>query len=234
MTINLDFEEFNAPFELICVELPAEYAQSKAMNGAIPNLSLFYTHPKKDILAHDVIYGDYALKSWIGRRKDRTVEYWMEYDYSDDVRLSDIPTNEQEYVAEQQIRRAVANYCLLLDEVGTKQCGPASPNEYAQLVKWCQKKNQHTTRNKLNLQTQGIVYSTAKQPTNLVRVVKTADELPTSHGCGRTVSPHSRRGHYRMQRFGIGNAERKRIRIPPTIVNKHLLLGRPPGGTYTT
>ena len=40
---------------------------------------------------------------------------------------------------------------------------------------------------------------------------------------GRTVGPHWRRGHYRIQRFGAGLQESKRIRIAPVFVNLHLV-----------
>ena len=52
------------------------------------------------------------------------------------------------------------------------------------------------------------------------KVVYNVAELPEGHETmtdeeRRSVSPHWRRGHFRMQAFGKNRAERKRIRIPP-------------------
>lgn len=50
-------------------------------------------------------------------------------------------------------------------------------------------------------------------------------------GCsGRSVSPHWRRGHWRMQAFGVDRSQRRRILIPPVLVRSDLF----GGGTENT
>jgi hypothetical protein len=42
---------------------------------------------------------------------------------------------------------------------------------------------------------------------------------------GSSVSPHWRRGHWRMQTYGTGRAERQRLFIRPVLVDSHRLAG---------
>lgn len=46
-----------------------------------------------------------------------------------------------------------------------------------------------------------------------------ATAQPKTSGSGAPVSPHTRRGHWRQQRYGPGNTLTKRIRIAPVVVN---------------
>ena len=134
-------------------------------------------------------------------------------------------TEEIIYVEEDnalKLKRAMLNYCLLLDEVGIRRCGPESINNYNQLVKWCAKKNKHTTRNKIALQAEPIVYTIDRSPVNLVRIE--GDTMTANDPTGRKVASHWRRGHYRMQPCGPQSSQRKRIRVPPVLVNKNQLI----------
>jgi hypothetical protein len=226
MQLNIEVKDFHMPFESIIVELPRDYIEPKDKS-----INISILHRKDQLFLHSCWQTGTVVKSWWAPQPDEHIESWFDKDYFKGA-LTDLPPTQEEQNAEMQIRRAVMNYCLLLDEVGIKKEGPASPNQYAQLVKWCQKKNEHTKKNKAALQAQPIIYSLAKQNIELVRETKSSNDPgdPT----GRKMPAHSRRGHYRMQPCGLKNLERKRIRIPPTIVNKHLLMGPPPIAEYKT
>lgn len=237
MQLTLTCKDFNMPFGTIVVELPKEFSQEKACNGVEPVIAILHHDKKNNLFIHDVFLNTkpfHSLKSWWGGSDDTELEEWCQSDYSRDTRPWDhLPTSQQEYFAEAQIRRAVLNYCLLLDEVGIKKSGPESPNEHAKLVKWCEKKTIHTTKNKFRLQAQPIVYDLERE-TQLVRVISEsehANEIGTH--TGRKLIAHARRGYYRMQRYGIANSLSKRVRIPACIVNKHTLIA-PIGATYKT
>jgi hypothetical protein len=229
MKLNLTVAEFQMPFPTIVIELPDEYREKRNPEA---HCLILHRDPITDMFVHVVMYVDTAYKSWWPAQRDQEVEHWLG---ANDIRVDygDISVTQDEATQEFIFRRAALNYCLLLDEVGIKKEGPACPSEYAQLVKWCQKKTKHTAKNKVQLQAQPIVYGLEKQPTDLIRIVGSVDQLPAAE-TGRIVSPHSRRGYYRMQPHGPGSTLRKRIRIPATIVNKHLLLEGPPGATYKT
>jgi hypothetical protein len=177
---------------------------------------------KTGAMIHNLLSEHHALKGWWFPKNEQLMEDWFA-DERFNIEATQVPFSELEAQMEIKVRRAIANYVLLLDEVGTKLCGPESPNEYAQLVKWCSKKTPHTKMNKIRLAAQPIVYNLLDKPIELVREVKEG-ELPEKNESDRTVKPHPRRGFYKMQPYGPKQSLRKRIRIPATIVNKHLLI----------
>lgn len=230
MKLNLTVADFNSPFETICVELPKAYVEARALPEA--NVAQLHFDKPNRFFIHNIMYTKHVMKTWWRPSNEDTIEDWMAEDYSNEMKFTDVPVEDREKVAEVMTRRAILNYCLLIDECGIKRDGPAVPNQYAQLVKWCQKSNVHTKRNKRHLQAHPMLYSIEKPATPLVRIVGSPSELGPS--TDRTVSPHSRRGHYRMQPHGPNNSLRKRIRIPGCIVNPHLLFGVPPAQVYRT
>lgn len=230
MSLNIEAQDFKMPYETIVVELPEEYAKARSITDFTPGVSIF--HYSKGFMAHSVMNGRYALKGWWKPAITDMVEEWFAEERDDYGKHTQLPFTMQEAQVEFKIRRAICNYCLLLDEVGTKKVGPSVPNQYNQLVKWCQKNNHHTKKNKLSLQGHPIIYDLANHQVELVKTVQEG-ELPERHSSDRTVRPHSRRGYYKMQPYGPKNSLRKRIRVPSTIVNKHLIIA-PVGATYRT
>ncbi len=229
MTLNLSTAEFATPFETIVVELPEGYADT--IEGFKPAIAVLHYDKATNFIVHSLATTEHVVKSFWAPKGEEQLELWFDDSdqyYEDFASRSDIPVTKTETMIETRVRRAVMNYCLLLDEVGIKKHGPATPNAYAQLVKWCQKNNKHTAKNKMGLVAQPIVYGIARD-TKLVRIIDNTTDLP-SDPTGRKVSPHWRRGHYRMQPCGPGRSERKRIRIPPIMVNKGSLLTK----VYTT
>lgn len=236
MNLNIEINDFNAPFTDMVFELPDEYVQKRKPHNQKLLFSTLRFHKEAKFFVHNVVYEDCAYTAWAHLEDGKEIEAWFINHENDNVIVDSLPVNAQEKACEHLIRRAVLNYCLLLDEVGIKKQGPESPNEYAQLVKWCQKENKHTARNKLQLQAQPILYGLAKNPTELVRVLDSTNDT-MQHGIYEAnpkgkVSPHSRRGHYRHYRHEDGTVK-LRVRIPPCVINKHLLL-EPPSKVYAT
>lgn len=227
MRLNIQVTDFKTPYSTMVVELPEEYRKARSAEA---NCSVLHLHAATKFFIHSLVYDITAYKTWWPAKPHDELETWFA---GEDIKtdFGDLKVMPDEVQAEMLVRRATLNYCLLLDEIGVREIGPQVPNQYNQLVKWCQKRNEHTERNKIELQAQPKLYCLDKLPTNLVRVVGSRSELPPAE-TGRVVSPHSRRGHYRMQPYGPKNEMRKRIRIPPTIINAHLLLGGEPGATY--
>jgi hypothetical protein len=167
MNLNIEIQEMHLPFPMIAIELPEAYRVTKKDDaGNIPHVSLLYKEPSINFFAHDLLYSRTALKAhWCGKLGD-TVENWLDFDYQSKSPIGMLETTLEEYTIEAQVRRAVLNYCLLLDEVGIKNEGPAVPNQYAQLVKWCEKKNAHTNKNKRLLRAHPTIFGLAKAPTS--------------------------------------------------------------------
>lgn len=239
--LNIAIKDFASPFESIVVELPADYMNTKVIENpyfgrklgqfeqaATQRPCLGVLHHKKGLLIHALIMeSGTSLKSWM-HGEDQLIEEWFEEGYP--LPDSIMTTTDEEIALEAQVRRAVLNYCLLLDEIGSKVVGPVSPM-HDQLIKWNKKKfNKHTLSNRLKLKGSPILYSLNRE----VKLHSTVDALAAdnseSGADAKRLPPHHRRGHYRMQRYGPGLAESKRIRINPVFVNSHLLIN----GTITT
>lgn len=244
MEVNVPAEEFASPFPTIVIELPDDYSETKLVENPYageqfgryvqgdrhrPSMSVLHWDRSNLQLIHSAIFEGTSVKSWCGLSEGEEVESWFGVKMPD---RSTLAMTEDEDAVERALRRAALNYCLLLDEVGAKRVGAARPNEYAQLVKWCAKSNRHTARNRLQLATSPIVYAPHAEVA-LYRTVATHSELSAGHS-GRTVGPHHRRGHYKMQPHGPRGSLRKRIRVPGTFVNSHLLVGGAPTVTYNT
>lgn len=253
MKLNIEIRDFYTPFETIVVEIPEEYSKARThVSERAINYSVLVFNKKHNFLVHDIVYDEHALKSyWMTTSEEEVLEDWFaaSVDKAEpldtDYLPGDIVTSWAEYKLEMLVRRAVCNYCLFLDEVGTKQVGPVHPGEYHQLVKWCEKKNQHTAGNKIKLASQPIIYKMKAVPTPLVRNISSdKPEMPFGKS-GKIMPYHVRRGHYKMQPFGPRDQvkeknedgtyrNRKRIRIPATIINAHLAPGILPTQEYTT
>lgn len=236
MTLNVRIEDFATPFTTTVVELPDDYRDTKVVPHSEvasathrPDFAVLHHDKQHGFLLHSLTFDTVGVKSWWRTRPDEEeIEEWFS---PDEVRrrYGVAGIVDEEHRVEHEVRRAVLNYCLLLDEVGTKRVGAATPGEYARLVKWCQKNNRHTARNRQELARQGVVYDLDRQVT-LHRTVASADDLPADP-TGRVVSPHHRRGHYAMVACGVGRSGRRRVRRPPVFVNMHLLAGGSPINT---
>lgn len=227
MTINIDIKEFHTPFETTVIEFPDEYLATRRVTDRLMKYGIIFK--RDDVLFTQIMDQSIGVQSYMKGLEDLAlVEDWLisktEYTYRH-------PNGSEEiiYVDEDnalKLKRAMLNYCLLLDEVGIRRCGPESINNYNQLVKWCKKNNKHTARNKIALQAEPIIYTLDKRPVNLIRIEEdnSVRILNTEEGEKRKVVSHWRRGHYRMQPCGPKSSERKRIRVPPVLVNKNQLI----------
>lgn len=243
MKLNIEVMDFHSPFETFVVELPHEYSKARTHSSErAANFSFFHRRKNPDFFVHSLIYDETSMKGyWMPKAETALVEEWFEWDSggveADEKEMyipGDIIASMSEFKLELLVRRAVTNYCLLLDEVGTKVQGPASPNQYSQLVKWCQKNNVHTKKNKIQLAAQPIIYKMKAAPTPLVRVMDASVPHKGPGSTGRTMPYHIRRGHYRMQPCGPKQSERKRIRVAAVVVNPHLAPGLPTTQEYKT
>jgi hypothetical protein len=230
MKLTIDVEDFAMPFPTMILELPEEYLKARNPNAAC---SVLHFNKEANFFLHCVNNADgTAYKAWHPINDGQEVESWFDGKFKD---MGDIPIQMDEKDAEETFRRVALNYCLLLDEVGCHLVGPDSPNKYSELVRTSQRNKVFKKNNKINVRTHPMVYAIDRE-VQLVKIVKNESELPaaTPADTGRTLSPHNRRGYYRMQPHGPANSLRKRIRIPAVIVNKHLLSGPPPTQEYRT
>lgn len=226
MKLTLDVADFAMPFETMVIEWPEEYLKARCDKTVV---SALHYHKESSFFIHSNMYRDgTAYKAWHPINPGQEVESWFKpHDFKD---MGAIPVTLDERETEEIFRRVALNYCLLLDEVGCHLVGPNSPNQYSELVRLSRNNKVFAKHNKINIRMHPMVY-TIDREVQLVKVVASEGELPPET-TGRSLSPHCRRGFYKMQPHGPNNSLRKRIRIPSVIVNKYLLVGPPPSQEY--
>lgn len=234
IVINLDFEDYNQPFDTIVVELPEQYAKSRSV---ISDTNTIET-PSVVIVVHDrvsntlifniMMDNGVVLTNWRRFKDNKSLEYWFEHEEKSLSETDQITKSEFDLTV--HIRRAIANYCLLLDEVGVKKHGPINQTYYDRLTKFAAKKNDKQTAARCELRSYPIVYEINQE-------VKLHTVLPRQSGSSTTVGyhvdPHHRRAHYRMQRYGEGLKLKKRIRIAPMFIHADCFVG-PMSNSITT
>jgi hypothetical protein len=120
---------------------------------------------------------------------------------------------------------------LHLPVYGTKRIGPDNPSHFRRLERHLQvarkSKDEQRIRNaEFDLQSLPIRYSFA-QEVRLYQEEASQERSEVGEPTGRHLAPHWRRGHYRMQAYGPGLSQRRRIAVPAVLVNGHLFLNDP-------
>jgi hypothetical protein len=245
MRVSLEFEDYVQPFPTMVIELPDSYIKNKRVvcpqagkiiNYAAPAPELHNPmfvvvrhEPKwKVILIQIVFDSEVSIKTLMLPKEHTIIEEYIKGISASEEYAGSLYTTPEEWDVATDVMRAALNYCLLVDEVGAKKQGPdnvSNYNRFERYVKVAQKTKDKARIEKAaaELLREPVLY-TLKQEVKLYRVVSNPSELPVE-STGRVVSPHHRRGFYKMQPHGPGNSLRKRIRIPPVFVNKHLYLG---------
>jgi|HubBroStandDraft_2_1064218.scaffolds.fasta_scaffold15098_7 hypothetical protein len=221
MTLNVPFQDYAQPFETVVVEFPPDFRDMHLFDSVETNdlvKPLFsVVHHRGGQLLHSVYTSELTtLKAWWKPHPEHELEVWLDSQYTNGQ------ASDQELDMETRVRRCVLAYCLLLDEVGVRKLGPAKPGQYGAFRKTAEKCNEHSVSARVSMKVHPFVYE-LDQHVVLHRTVESAAELgePT----GRVLTPHHRRGYYRMQPCGPKNSLRRRVRVPPVFVNKHLFLG---------
>jgi hypothetical protein len=241
MRISLPLEDYVQPFETVIIELPNDYMQTKithlpqagttrgkevlAENHQPTMLMLRLDKPNNLLLTQTIFDSGFSIKTAYSPKPNQILEEYisiLNQKYSD----SEECTDDEVRIAEEVVRSGI-NYCLLLDEVGIKKKGGINQNYYSNLIKYREKaiKNKDQERaNKLSneIRSYPILYELS-QEVKLYKTVSSHSELPQH--TDRVVTPHHRRGFYKMQPHGPNNSLRKRIRIAPVFVNAHLFAG---------
>lgn len=127
-----------------------------------------------------------------------------------------------------QYTRLCMNACLYATHHGLQQLPDTNPGHRervtARLAKSRKRGDDHLTRvNEAELQTIPFRFQ-IDQRLPLYLTTKSTDHEP-GEPTGRIMAPHWRRGHWRRQHHGPGNAQTKLIAIPAVLVNADLLLG---------
>jgi hypothetical protein len=245
MSLNIQISDYVQPFETIVIELPDNYirnmriecpqAYSNLAGYTMPKmhqpvLVVLYNRPDLGAVVTQVVFDSMqSIKTVLYPSPDENLNDYVCNIIGDELHQFENTekTSKEELEVVSKVLRACLNYCLLLDEIGVKCVGSNNPSYHSRLQRYVEVAMKKKDEKKIeeatdNLITHPIHYE-IKQKVKLARSVKTHNELPEQ--TGRGMPPHHRRGYYKMQPYGTENSLRKRIRIPPVFVNKHLFLG---------
>jgi len=215
-TLNIEFDDYNQPFPTVVIELPEEASKQLVLSNGNTVDTVILQHFKEERL---------IFFNAIDSESDKINSVWLPRDGQtlEDYIVERLEGNF-ELLGEAFVKavKIALNYCLLLDEFGTKRVGPQNPSHYDRLQRRSKKKTGHEKDAELELKMHPIVYTIDQTPVLYTRKVVTDKEAKDT---GEQVHPHLRRGHYCNQPYGPNGSLRKRIRRPPVFVNSHLFLG---------
>jgi hypothetical protein len=219
--INIDIDDYQQPFGTVILELPDKYVERcevvNPMNGLKHQPFLVLIRKDLRTLYLSVAYDDGTCIQTVVKQKaaEFSLEQAIQAFQESDVFPRSLPTSQEEWELQTRIVRATINYCLLIDEVGSKR-KPDSPHR----AKLLRSKNPVFRE---QARTEPVYYE-LNQVTVLHETEHSEPSEATSTGTHKR--PHHRRGHYRMQPYGPNSSLRKRIRIPPKFINARLFVGQ--------
>lgn len=228
--LNFPVEDYHQPFETVIIDLPDNYSKNRLVMDAKSNF-----HPQTTGTPALAIVGKYndmifgvcyihpimsGITVMMPMEKGKTMEECWDKRHNHDV-------TDDESITSSRILRASFNACMLATHYGTTPGKVANPSHHARtqdrLHRAMKRKDTDAiTNNRTELSCIPLVYE-INQETSIYRKETIHNHNPES--TGKYVSPHWRRGHWRMQRFGTGLSQTKRIPVPAVFVNSHHLLG---------
>jgi hypothetical protein len=155
-----------------------------------------------------------------------TMEDKITRDYGEDSYFPLVPHSPEERLVTAEAMRVAVNSMLLLMQQGCKHLGPANESLYRRLqhyLEMARKRGEGIAEAQRALRIVPQLYGFDQE---IVRHEEVREGSGSrGDGDGPPVRPHWRRGHWKMQPYGPGRSERKRILIKPILVNKHLMDG---------
>lgn len=230
--LNICVKDYNQPFKTIVINLPEKYMEKRLFNQNDIADCVVITHEKElEILFVTIILKSKELYGFMLADTDITIEQAIKILNTEARNVGNLPVTNDERVSADNICRAILNATLFVDDYGYKKIGPENQSYYDRLVRYNQVAKKQKNKDKIiktqnEINSHPIVYSFVQE----VELYKTHTESSVAEPGepSKVISPHWRRGHYRMQVYGPYNTLRKRIRIAPILVNKDWF-----GGCYS-
>lgn len=205
MNLSLTMEDYNQPYVCMVIVPPKEYRDNKINRQK--KISFVTIIHELNFLIITAFYENNTTNTTVIQEKRKLLEDCFHPDYVhkgwDSTQDRLIEADEAQYLRD--IVKSCLNAILIIDEIGQK--GLKKTERKGQI------KGQRETIFEFN------------QTVKLFDQYNEYNVNQHEHGGGWTVTPHWRRGHWRIQHFGVGNKEKKRVRIKPVLVNKEFFGG---------
>ncbi len=234
---HIPLADYVQPYPVMIVEFAEDYQRVRGCavrsNPAVrstPECVVIGFHPQPvSTIWADVVFGTSDRICLAVLPTDSTIEAGIVREFGDDsyvpLDASDIPDR----LAVAGVLRVAVNAMLLLTEFRWRRAGPANPSHYTRLqrhLERAQKRGQGLENARRNLRLAPQVIDFAQ---DIVLYTHARTGLRESEAAGDDDTahrrPHWRRGHWKMHAHGPARSLRKKIFIPPTLVNRDLLRG---------
>jgi len=236
VSIDLPASEFEQPFRCVMFEFPKELSHELAKLHSSPRVVTY-------VVAHHDIYSRFlhicayfsngeATSSIIPPDKDRTVEEILALPEVDENgnRYPRTAEEEAEFSYGEALQRLTLAFCLFLVQPGLKlTSSPADVKTHEKHLKMARSPDPHRRRKGRDFLTSDVKIVSFDQTVKMFR------ESGSGHSAGedrvgdappgREMSPHWRKGYFRMQPHGIGKTLRKRIFIRPVMIRADKFFG---------
>jgi len=228
--LNVACKDYQQPFASIVIELPTDYIARRVVpfdaGTHAPDFAVVHHDPARNVVmlivrmsSHQVLtrllkldLAETLEEVWdMGRRA------WGPED--------SLAMTPEENALGTALCKLALNVGLLGTAYGVRCMGPVNPSHHRRLQHFVQ-----VARKKAKERQEAAAIDLLTHPLRFAfadKVVLFQQEGGTSEANGSggwTVKPHWRSGHWRLQPCGPGRSERKRIAIPSTLVNSHLMV----------
>lgn len=224
--LNLSCDNYEQPFPVMIAEFSSDYSTNRLAQYDVPDMTWISENKKRThhrpvfaVMYHSKENNALVLSIAMDSRSDMTLilktsdELTLEevFDQFACKTLGSFVLNEEEMILSRKIYRTMCNLSMLCCDYGY--------NEIKDPVreKLLKKNNtKHQELNEINLLTRPMQYELNQ---NVTLFQKKDIKLQECGETGRTLKPHWRRGHWRIQAYGEGKLLRKRIFIHAVFVN---------------
>lgn len=228
--LNVSCADYSQPFSSVVIELPKNYTERRVVpfdrGTHAPDFAVVHHDPKGQVVmliirmsSHQVLTRllKLDLAPTLEEVWDMAKRSWGPED--------SLQMTPEENALGTSLCKLALNVCLLGTTYGVRCLGPDNPSHHRRLQHFAQvarkKGRDRVAQADIDLLTLPMRYTFAED------VVLYHREAVSSEADGKggwTMTPHWRRGHYRLQPCGPGRSDRRRIAIPSVLVNGHMLV----------
>jgi hypothetical protein len=227
--------DYLQPFPSVMIELPADYAAKRVVPFDAGSHAPDFVIVRHEAEAGCILIAMHLTSHQVLTRllkldpASTLEEMWAKAERSWDAKDTLGMTSEETALGSKLCKLAL-NVCLMATAYGVRTLGPGNPAHYERLKRYAKlarkRGREQQEKADLEVRTTPVRYAFAQEVT-LYRREAAPDHHAAGGASGGTVAPHWRRGHWRMQAYGPGKAERRRLAIPAVLVNARLFLGVP-------
>lgn len=228
--LNVSCADYEQPYSSVVIELPKDYIEKRVApferGTHAPDFAVVHHDPVGQVVMLIVRMSSHQVLTRLLKLDlaPTLEEVWAmaKRSWGPEDSLQMTP---EESALGTAICKLALNVSLLATTYGVRYLGPDNPSHHQRLLRHAQvarkKRRDRIEQADIDLLTLPMRYAFAEE---VVLYQREAVSSEVNGKGGWTVTPHWRRGHYRLQPCGPGRSERRRIVIPSVLVNGYMLV----------